>query len=117
MAECQKDNRLMQSYDKRFAEIFGPDAYAFSFWKGRAALYAVLQALKLHQSDEVILPGYTCVVVANAIRHAGAKPVYADIAPGRYNMDPTSVKKRLSANTRALVVQHTYGIPADIRPL
>jgi perosamine synthetase len=107
----------MQPYEKRFAEIFGPDSYAFSFWKGRAALYAILQALELRQGDEVILPGYTCVAVANAIRYAGAKPVYADIAPGHYNLDPASVKKRLTAKTRAVIVQHTYGIPADIGSL
>src|SRR5262245_28640958 len=107
----------MQTYETRFSEIFGPEYYAFSFWKGRAALYAILRSLELRENDEVILPGYTCVVVASAIRYAGARPVYADIAHGNFNSDPASVRQRVTSNTRALIVQHTYGIPADVRSL
>jgi perosamine synthetase len=107
----------MNPYETRFAALFGSDYYAMSVWKGRAALYAILQALDLKESDEVIVPGYTCVVVANAVRYAGAKPVYADIAPGEYNLNPASVEERITPNTRAMIVQHTYGIPADIASL
>ncbi len=107
----------MEPYESRFAALFGADYRASSFWKGRTALYAILQSLELRPNDEVIVPGYTCVVVANAIRHTGAKPVYADIARGTFNLDPASVETRLTARTRALIVQHTYGIPADLRSL
>jgi perosamine synthetase len=107
----------MGTYESRFADIFGGDYNAFSFWKGRVALYAILQALGVREGDEVILPGYTCVVVANAIRYARAKPVYADIASGSFNLDPKSVRERITSRTRALILQHTYGIPADVRSL
>ncbi|MEX0804351.1 MAG: DegT/DnrJ/EryC1/StrS family aminotransferase [Candidatus Binatia bacterium] len=107
----------MQPYESCFSTVFGADYDAFSFWKGRAALYAILQSMELSDGDEVILPGYTCVVVANAIRYAGAKPVYADIEQGGFNLNPASVRERITAKTRALIVQHTYGIPADIRSL
>jgi len=112
--EGEEGNELMQSYETRFAGMFGTDYYAFSFWKARVALYAILKALDLKEVDEVILPGYTCVVVPNVVRYAGAKPIYADIGQGRYNIDPASVEQRISPHTRALIVQHTYGIPADI---
>jgi len=104
----------MNTYEAQISSIFGADYHAFSFWKGRVALYAILRALDLKETDEVILPGYTCVVVPNAVRYAGAKPVYADIGMDHYNIDPTSVEKRISKYTRVLIVQHTYGIPADI---
>jgi dTDP-4-amino-4,6-dideoxygalactose transaminase len=107
----------MASYEARFAAMFGSGFYAFAFWKGRIALYAILLALDLRDDDEVLLPGYTCVVVPNAVRYAGAKPTYADIAPGGYNLDPVSAKQRITSRTRALIVQHTYGIPADLEAL
>ena len=107
----------MHPYESRFSAIFGNDYHAFSFWKGRVALYAILQSMDLQENDEVILPGYTCVVVPNAIRYAGAKPVYAEIASGHFNLDPASVRACITSRTRALIVQHTYGIPADVQSL
>jgi perosamine synthetase len=107
----------MGDYEARFASIFGADYHAFSFWKGRVGLYAILRAMELNGDDEVILAGYTCVAVPNAIRFAGAKPVYADIVPGRFNLDPISVSQRITSRTRAIIVQHTYGIPADVEEL
>jgi perosamine synthetase len=107
----------MQPYETRFAQIFGPDYHAFAFWKARVALYAILKSLELTDKEEVILPGYTCVVVPNAIRYAGAKPIYADISPKDYNLDPASVIGHITPHTRVLVVQHTYGIPADMDSL
>lgn len=107
----------MQSYEARFAAIFGADYYAFSFWKGRVGLYAILKAMDLKENDEVILPGYTCVAVPNAVRFAGAVPVYSDIAPGHFNLDPATVRQSITSRTRALIVQHTYGIPADVDEL
>ena len=107
----------MQPYETRFAQIFGPGYYAFGFWKARVALYAILKSLDLKRDDEVILPGYTCVVVPNSVRYAGAKPVYADISAANYNVTPSSVEKRITSRTRVLIAQHTYGIPADMDSL
>jgi dTDP-4-amino-4,6-dideoxygalactose transaminase len=107
----------MHSYEDLFAAQFGTGWEAFSFWKGRAGLCAILRAMELKDGDEVIVPGYTCVVVPGAIRHAGATPVYADIRPADYNIDPVSVEKLITSRTRAVIAQHTYGIPADIETL
>ncbi len=102
------------SYESAFAAQVAPDAQAFSFWKGRVALYAILRALGIGAGDEVILPGFTCVVVANAIRLAGATPVYVDIAPDGYNIDPQCVRAAITSRTRAILVQHTFGIAGPI---
>lgn len=105
---------MPDSYETAFAAQVAPDAQAFSFWKGRVALYAILRALGIGPGDEVILPGFTCVVVANAIRFAGATPVYVDIVPGSYNIDPQCVKAAITSRTRAILVQHTFGIAGPI---
>lgn len=107
----------MQAYEARFANIFGRDYYAFGFWKARVALYAILKSLDLQRDDEVILPGYTCVVVPNSVRYVGAKPIYADISSRDYNISPISVEKRITTRTRVVIAQHTYGIPADMDSL
>jgi dTDP-4-amino-4,6-dideoxygalactose transaminase len=104
---------VIDDYQIAFAKLVGVP-YARSFWKGRLALYAILRALQIGEGDEVILPGFTCVVVPNAIRLVGATPIFADIAPGTYNLDPDSVERNVTSRTRLLLLQHTFGIPAPI---
>ena len=117
MASKREGGWLMRSYETRFAAMFGDSYHAFAFWKARVALYAILKALDFKEGDEVLLPGYTCVVVPNAVRYAGAKPVYADITSGHYNLEPNSVAERITPRTRGLIIQHTYGMPADCESL
>lgn len=105
--------RTASSYETAFANYLGPDVEAFAFWKGRVALYAILVAMGIGEGDEVILSGYTCVVVPNAIRCAGATPVYVDIRPGEYNVDVETARQAITEKTKAIIVQHSYGIPAD----
>jgi perosamine synthetase len=107
---------MISTYQDAFAWTIGaPHAYAF--WKGRVALYAILRALDIGQGDEVIVPGFTCVVVANAVRFVGATPIYVDIAPGTYNLDPAKLEHAITSRCRAVIVQHTFGISADLDPL
>jgi perosamine synthetase len=105
------------SFERRFVERLGSDGSACSFWKGRVAFHAILRALGIGPGDEVIVPGFTCVVVPNAVRFAGATPTYADVEPGGYNLDPRRVSEVVTPRTRALVIQHSFGIPAQIDEL
>ena len=57
----------------------------FLYWKGRVALYAILRAMGVGEGDEVIIQGYTCVVVVNAVIYLGAKPIYVDIDQHTFN--------------------------------
>ena len=86
----------------------------FAFFKGRVALYAILQAAGIGPGDEVIVPGFTCVVVAAAVKYTGATPLFYDIDPDTLNGDPTLAEALISPRTKAIIVQHTFGLPADL---
>lgn len=89
---------------------------AVSFNSGRAALLGILRAFHIGKGDEVILQAFTCVAVPNSVRWAGAVPVFADIGE-TYNIDPTDIEKKISSKTRAIIVQHTFGVPAAMDEL
>ena len=86
---------IVTEYEKRFAEWFG-GGVAFAFWKGRVALYAILKALDIKEGDEVILPGYTCVMDVNPIKYLWAKPIYADIEPDTFNINVELLNQKLT---------------------
>lgn len=90
----------------------------YTFFKGRVALHAILRAAGIGPGDQVLLPGYTCVVVPNAILYLGAEPVYLDIDARTFNVDPHHLAHWLESHrkhrARALILQHTYGIPCDL---
>lgn len=100
-------------YEQLFAERF-EDVRTFSFWKGRVALYAILKALGVQAGDQVILPGYTCVVDVNPIKYLGATPVYVDIEPATFNINVELLEEKITANTKVIIAQHTYGYPCDM---
>lgn len=104
---------ILNAYQKAFADAFGA-VRAFGFWKGRVALYAILKALGIGEGDEVVLPGYTCVMAVNPIVYCGAKPVFVDIEPNTYNIDPNQVEDKITPNTKLIIAQHTYGYPAQM---
>ncbi len=83
---------------------------------GRTALYAALLAGDIQPGDEVLVQAYTCMVVINAIRWTGATPVYLDILPD-FTIDPAQVAQRISSKTKALIIQHSFGTPANIADL
>ena len=86
------------------------------FFRGRVALAHVLKALGIGRGDRVGLQAFTCSAVPEGIIAAGATPAYIDIAPGSVNMDPQDLAAKRGA-LRALVVQHTYGIPAPMQKI
>ncbi len=87
------------------------------FGSGRESLYALLKALGVKPGEEIIIQGYTCVVVPNAIHAAGGVPIYADIDPDTLNLTTDTVRPLLTTRTRAVICQHTFGIPADVKGL
>ncbi|MFC1577584.1 DegT/DnrJ/EryC1/StrS family aminotransferase [Thermodesulfobacteriota bacterium] len=103
------DNRVVSQYEKEFARWNG-SRHAFAFMSGRVSLSACIHALGLKPHDEIILPGYTCVVVPNALQYAGVKPVYSDIELDTYGLDATMIEDKISPKTRAILIQHLYGL-------
>ena len=82
-------------------------------WKGRVGLYGILKALNVGEGDEVILPAFTCVVVANAIIYLGATPVYCDIDAKTYNADLDKLKAAITPKTKVIIAQNTFGLSSD----
>ncbi|MBM3231117.1 DegT/DnrJ/EryC1/StrS family aminotransferase [Candidatus Peregrinibacteria bacterium] len=87
------------------------------FASGRDGLLALLRALHLPQGSEVILQGFTCVALPNAIHAAGLTPVYADIDPDTLNFSEASVLSVITHRTKVILCQHTFGIICDTAKL
>lgn len=84
-----------------------------SFDSGRSALFALLQAFDIGVGDDVLMQAFTCVAVPNSIRLAGAVPVYVDI-DDTFNIDPKDLEKKITKQSKAIIVQHTFGVPAEM---
>ncbi len=84
---------------------------------GRNALRLALQALGVGPGDEVLLQAFTCVSVPGPVLWVGAKPVYVDIDPVTFTMDPDDLRRKITPRTRAVIIQHTFGLPGDVDAL
>ena len=91
-------------------------SYVVSFNSGRSALFALLESYEIGHRDEVIVQAFTCVAVPNAVIWCGAKPIFADI-DNSLNIDPRTLSKLVTSRTKAIIVQHTLGIPAAMDPI
>jgi len=84
---------------------------------GTAGLHLALLALGVSAGHEVIVPSFAFVAVANTVLQVGATPIFADIEPVTLNLDPAAVEQAISSRTRAIVVVHTFGVPAAMDAL
>jgi len=84
---------------------------------GTDALILALRACGVRPGDEVLLPPFTFVATGSAVSALGAKPVFADILPSTFNLDPAELERRVTPRTRAIVVVHLYGLAADMDPV
>lgn len=88
--------------------------HAFSFNSGRTAWLAILENLILEKGSEVLLQAFTCNAVVNPIRWSSFKPVFVDIDEKTLNMGPADLERKISSASRVVLVQHTFGLPADL---
>jgi perosamine synthetase len=84
----------------------------FFFYAGRVALYALLKAMGIREGEEIIAQVFTCFRVLTPMLRLGINPVYVDIDPCTFSIDPSKVEERITDKARAILVQHTFGIPA-----
>jgi len=89
--------------------------HAIAVNNGTAALHMTLSATGVTSSDEVILPSFTFTATAEAVVLTGAKPVFVDIDPNTYNIDPRKIEDAISAETKVIIPVDLYGLPADMK--
>jgi len=87
--------------------------YACSFNSGRSTLMAILSALGTGEGDEVLIQAFTCNAVPNSIIWSKVRPIYVDIDE-TLNIDPEDLEKRITPKSKAIIVQHTFGAPAQM---
>ena len=112
LALFKSNKGAVERFEKAFAKKFNAvDAIAFPY--GRSAQWAFFKALGL-QDAEVVMPAYTCSVVAHAISLSGNTPHFIDINLDDYNMNLDEAEAAIKENTRAIIATHTFGYPQDL---
>ena len=108
----------MNKYKTKIAEKLNVNSsQIFLYWKGRVGLYALLKAFGIKESEEVIIPAFTCVVVPNAIIYLGAIPKYVDINKETYNTTLEHIKSKITTKTKCIVIQNTFGLSSEIEEI
>lgn len=107
------EGQRVYDFERKFGEWIG-SPNMLSCYSGTAALHLALMLAGVGQDDEVISTAMTAEPTNMAIRHAGAKIVWADVDPCNGNLDPDSIAERITGKTKAIVVVHYGGIPASI---
>jgi perosamine synthetase len=106
----------LPAFEAALAAYHGvPHAVAVS--SGTAGLHLALITLGIGEGDEVIVPSFAFIAVANAVLQVGATPVFAEIDAGTLNLDPEAVEAEVTSRTRAILVVHTFGVPAAMEDL
>lgn len=99
-------------FRNELAGFFGIEKEAiFIFGAARMSIYSLIKAMGWEKGDEVIVAGYTCVVVTNAISYSGLEVRYADIDENTLNISTTRIEEQITDKTRAVIVTHNFGIP------
>jgi len=102
------------AFEKEFAAFVGaPHACAVS--SGTTALHLALLAVSVRPGDEVITVSHSYIATANSIRYCGALPVFVDIEPDTFNLDPRKIEPAISKRTRAILCVHQIGMPCDLK--
>ena len=102
--------------EEELAKLCGV-AHGVGLASGTDALILALRACGVHAGDDVLLPPFTFVATGSAVSALGANPVFVDIRPDTYNIDPAELERRVTPRTRAIVVVHLYGLAADLDPI
>lgn len=108
--------KYVQRFETEWAELCGARA-AISVVNGTAALHLALLALDVRPGDEVLVPSLTYVATANAVRYVGAEPVFVDVDPETWCLDPHLIEASITSRTRGIIAVHLYGHPADMDPI
>ncbi len=104
---------FVDRFEPAFAKICGTSA-AFGVCNGTVALHLALLALDVRAGDEVLVPSLTYVATANAVRYVGAEPVFVDVSPETWCINPEMLENSITPRTKGIIAVHLYGHPADM---
>lgn len=104
---------FIQRFEREFAELCGAGA-AIAVCNGTVALHLALLALDVRPGDEVLVPSLTYIATANAVRYVGAEPVFVDVDPATWCIDPARLEARITRRTKGIIPVDLYGHPADM---
>lgn len=108
-----KYNKLLEERFSSYCKV----KHSVALNSGTDALHLALRALNIGAGDEVITTAFTFVATTEAIGIVGAKPVFADINPDTFNIDPDKIEELITPNTKAIIPVHLYGQPCDMEKI
>jgi perosamine synthetase len=103
----------VSAFEKRFAELHGVK-YALATTSCTTGLHLILAAMGVGPGDEVIIPAFTWVATANVVLYCGATPVFVDVDPHTFNLDPSKLEAKITPKTKAIIPVHLFGLCADM---
>ena len=106
----------VEAMEKEMSEYIG-SKYSFGVSSGTDALLIALMAINIEPGDEVIIPTYSFFATAGVVSRLNAKPVFCDIDPVTFNIDPNKLKELITPKTKAIIPVHLYGQSADMDPI
>lgn len=104
---------FVDRFEREFAEVCGTRT-SIGVANGTLALHLALMTMDLRPGDEVIVPSLTYIATANAVRYCGAEPVFVDVDPATWCMDPALLEEAITRKTKGVIPVHLYGHPADM---
>ncbi|AKB84744.1 DegT/DnrJ/EryC1/StrS aminotransferase family protein [Methanococcoides methylutens] len=110
------EGKRVAEFESAFADYIGTE-HAVAVNSGTAALHTALLAHGIGKGDEVITTSFSFIATANSIMYTGAKPVFADIDPETFNIDPEKIEDSITNDTKALMPVHLYGHPAEMKAI
>ncbi len=110
------NNEAVPRLERQWADYVGA-RYCIAFNSGTAALHAAVAASGVEPGDEVVVPALTFLASASAVIHHQGLPVFVDIDPETYTLDPAQLEEQITPRTRAVVAVHLHGLPADLDPI
>jgi perosamine synthetase len=108
--------KYVTAFEEQFAQFCGT-RFAIAVFNGTVALHAAMVALGVKEGDEVIVPDLTYIASANSVVYCRATPVFVDVDPITWTLDPIDVERKITPRTKAIMPVHLYGHPADMQPI
>src|SRR4029079_5423495 len=108
--------KYLERFETDFASLCGVSS-ALGVCNGTIALHLALLALDVRPGDEILVPSLTYIATANAVRYVGAAPVFVDVDPETWCIDPARLGDAITRRTRGIIAVHLLGHPADMHPI